>query len=82
VTRNPNIIYGLKPVVTTPMVVAGGETHVVGGKGSVYVKFPNGETKRIDDVLYVLSIRWNLLFIGCIFNQSCTIQKFHVITNI
>jgi hypothetical protein len=74
VTRNPNIIYGLKLVVTTPMIVIGGETHVVVGKGSVFVKFPNGEIKRIDDVLYIFSIKWNLLFIGCIFDQSYTIQ--------
>jgi len=40
----------------------------------VFVKFPNGEIKRIDGAFYILGIKRNLLFIGCIFYQGYTIE--------
>jgi hypothetical protein len=38
------------------MIVARGEAHTIVGKGNVFVKFPNGEIKRINGVLYVPGI--------------------------
>jgi hypothetical protein len=56
------------------MIVARGEAHTVAGKGNVFVKFPNGEIKRIDNVLCILGIKQNLFSIGCICNQRYTIE--------
>jgi hypothetical protein len=56
------------------MITTRGEAHVVARKGSVFVKFPNGEIKRINGVVNVLDIKWNLLSIGCIFDQGYTVK--------
>jgi hypothetical protein len=39
------------------MIVARSEAHIVEGKGSVFIKFPNGEIIRINGVLYVPNIK-------------------------
>jgi hypothetical protein len=48
----------------------------------LFVKFPNGEIKRINVVFYVPSIKQNLLSIGCISNQGYileVIKSIHII---
>jgi hypothetical protein len=74
VIGNPNIISRFEFVVVAPMIAAGGEAHIVVGKGGVFVKFPNGEIKRIDGVFYIPSIKWNLLFVGCISDQGYIVK--------
>jgi hypothetical protein len=56
------------------MIATRGEAHIIAGKGSVFIKFPNGEIKRINGVLYVLGIKRNLLSIGCIFDQGYIVK--------
>jgi hypothetical protein len=43
--------------MVTPMIVARGESHNVVGKRIVFIQFPHGEIKKIDDVFYVLGIK-------------------------
>ncbi len=44
----------------------------------------NGETKKVSDVLYVLGINKNLLFVGAIISKGCVVifgsQKCWIIT--
>jgi hypothetical protein len=56
------------------MIVARSEAHIVEGKGSVFIKFPNGEIIRINGVLYVPNIKRNLLSIRCNSNQRYFIK--------
>jgi hypothetical protein len=74
VIGNSNIISRLKYVIVAPMTVVRGEAYVVVGKWGVFVKFPNGEIKRIDGVFYISNIKWNLFFVGCISDQGYTIE--------
>jgi len=56
--------------MVTPMIVARGESHNVAHKGIVFIQFLHGEIKKIDDVLYVLGIKRNLLFNKCIYDHD------------
>jgi hypothetical protein len=55
------------------MIVIQGEYHVVARKGSVFVQFPSGEIKKINNVFYVFGIKQNFLSMGCIANKGYTI---------
>jgi hypothetical protein len=55
------------------MIVIQGEYHVVAKNGSVFVQFPSGEIKKINNVFSVFGIKQNLLSMGCIANQRYTI---------
>jgi hypothetical protein len=46
--------------------------HVMRGKGKTLVTH-NGETKKMSDVLFVLGINKNLLYVGAIINKGCAI---------
>lgn len=46
------------------MTSAGGNIHVIEGKGSTHVSLLSGEIKSIKDVKYVSSLRRNILSIG------------------
>jgi hypothetical protein len=74
VTRNPDIISNIQPVIHNPMTDAIGKSHLVKGKGKVFVQLPDGEIKCIDNVLYVPGVHRNLLSIGCIENQGYTLE--------
>jgi transposase InsO family protein len=74
VTGNPGIISNIQPVIHSPMTDAAGKSHLVKGKGKVFVQLPDGEIKCIDNVLYVPGVHRNLLSIGCIENQGYTLE--------
>jgi len=46
--------------------------HVVQGKGTKLMTH-NGETKKVNDILYVLSMNQNLLSMGAIINKRCVV---------
>jgi hypothetical protein len=74
VTGNPNIISDIHQVHHSPMLDATGKAHPVVGKGKVFIQLPDREIKCIDNVLYVPSVHRNLLSVGCIANQSYTLE--------
>jgi hypothetical protein len=51
---------------------AAGRMHVVQGKGKISVTH-NGETKKMNDALYVLGINKKILFVRAIINKGCMV---------
>ena len=53
VTGNPDLIFNLRSCSVAPMLKAGGTSHRLYGKWFVLFRFPNGQIKSIEYVLYV-----------------------------
>jgi hypothetical protein len=65
VTRNGKILNEIRePIDQYNVKTTNKQTHVVCGQGDVSFHFPNGEIKKINNVLYILGLTKNLLSIG------------------